>query len=116
MRRLIGAAHRRLQGVHVECLDWHTFIRRHDRTFSLFYVEPPYWGHETDYGHGIFERDDFERMAELLSSLKSNFILSLNDCSEVRDLFGYFTIEEVETRYSANARNTNRAGELLIAN
>ena len=114
MQRLIEAAHRRLEGVHVECLDWEVFVRRYDRPFTLFYLDPPYWGHERDYGKGIFERGDFARMAEVLRALKGRFILSLNDRPEVRELFGEFELEEVETRYSANARATRRVGELLI--
>ena len=115
MRRLISAAHRRLEGVHVECLDWAVFIRRYDRPFTLFYIDPPYWGHENDYGRGIFERGDFARMAELLGQIRGRFILSLNDRPEVRELFRGFEIEQVETRYSANARSTRRVGELLIS-
>jgi len=44
MRRLIGAAHERLQGVHIECLDWRVFITRYDRPRTLFYLDPPYLG------------------------------------------------------------------------
>ena len=40
MSRLIKAAHRRLEGVHVECLDWEVFIRRYNRPFTLFYLDP----------------------------------------------------------------------------
>ena len=71
----------------MECLAWATFIRRYDKPFALFYIDPPYWGHETDYGKGLFEREDFGRMAELLSGLKGRFILSLNGGPEVRELF-----------------------------
>ena len=115
MRRLIEAAHRRLQGVHIECLGWDKFIQRHDRPFTLFYIDPPYLGHEQDYGRGLFEREDFARMADILRGLKGRFILSLNDRPEVRDLFGRFTIEAVTTRYSANAKATRRVGELIIS-
>lgn len=116
MRRLIAAAHKRLQGVHVECLDWDVFLARFDRPWTLFYLDPPYWGHENDYGKGIFSRDDFARMAELLSKIEGRFLLSLNDRPEVRDLFGMFQIETVSTRYSVNARSTRRVIELLISN
>ena len=116
MQRLIAAAHERLQGVHVECLDWDVFLGRYDRPFTLFYIDPPYWGHENDYGKGIFARSDFARMAELLRTIKGRFILSLNDRPEVRELFGKFQIETVSTRYSANARATRRVSELLIGN
>ena len=116
MRPRIEAAHRRLQGVQVECLEWREFIRRYDRPFTLFYIDPPYWGHETDYGKGLFARDDFARMADLLRGLKGRFILSLNDRPEVRETFAGFRVEEVETVYTANAKAARRVGELLIGN
>ncbi len=116
MGRLIAAVHRRLQAVHIECLDWDAFIRRYDRPFTLFYLDPPYWGHENDYGKGIFQRADFARMADILSKLKGAFILSLNDIPETREMFARFYIEPVVTRYSANAKSQRRAAELLISN
>ena len=115
MRQLIRAAHRRLQCVQIECLPWDEFIQRYDRPFTLFYLDPPYWGHEIDYGKGLFSRDEFARMAKLLRGLKGRFILSLNDRPEVRETFEGFAFEEVETRYSANAKATRRAGEVLIS-
>ena len=62
----IRAAHRRLAGVQIERLDWQEFIRRYDRDFTLFYLDPPYWGHEAAYGKGVFAREDFGRMADVL--------------------------------------------------
>ena len=116
MFRLIEAAHRRLQRVHIERLNWDVFVRRYDRPFTLFYLDPPYWNHEQDYGKGIFAREDFALMAELLSKLKGHCIVSLNDRPEVRELFSGFRIETVQTRYSANARSTRQVNELLISN
>ena len=115
MQRLIAAAHRRLQGVHIEGLDWAEFIRRYDRRFTLFYLDPPYWGNETDYGAGIFAREDFARLAEILRNLKGRFLLSINDRLEVRETFAGFDFEEVTTTYTANARSAGRVGELLIS-
>ena len=115
MRRLIGAAHERLQGVHIECLDWAVFIARYDRPRTLFYLDPPYLGHEADYGKGMFSVEDFARMAELLRGIEGRFILSLNDTPEVRATFEGFEIEEVETRYSVNAKATRPAREVLIS-
>ncbi|MGI4730675.1 MAG: hypothetical protein ACRYFW_02870 [Janthinobacterium lividum] len=34
----------------------------------LFSLGPPYWGWEGDYGPGVFERADFERLSDQLSS------------------------------------------------
>ena len=116
MTRLIAAAHLRLQRVHIECLEWDEFIGRYDRPSTLFYVDPPYWGHETDYGRGIFGRGDFARMAEILAGIEGRFVLSLNDRPEVRETFRAFDLEAVETTYTANAKAARKAGELLISN
>ena len=115
MQRLIGAAHRRLQGVHVECLDWAAFIARYDRPTTLFYVDPPYWGHEDDYGKGLFAREDFARLAEVLRGIRGRFLLSLNDRPEVRKLFAGFERECVRVRYTMG-REQRLAAELLISN
>jgi len=115
MTRMIRAAHTRLRGVHIERLDWADFIPRYDRPLTLFYLDPPYWGHETDYGRGVFTRTDFARLAEMLRGLKGRFVLSINDRPEIRDLFAWAGIEEVATRYSVNAKATGRVRELLVS-
>lgn len=110
--------HTRLAGVIIECLDWSAFIDRYDDASTLFYLDPPYWGCETDYGKAMFERSDFQRMAAQLGRLKGRFLLSLNDVPEVRNLFAAFHLTSVSTTYTvgnATDRSEPRA-ELLISN
>ena len=116
LRRLIDAAHGRLEGVQIEQLNWDAFIERYDRPFTLFYIDPPYWGHEADYGKNLFSRADFARLAGVLRDLEGRFILSLNDTPEVRACFAGFDLEAVTTRYSANIKADRTAAELLISN
>mgnify|MGYP001233747457 CR=1 FL=1 len=115
----LSAAHLRLARVLVECRPWSEVIDRFDSAGTLFYLDPPYWGCENDYGLGLFERDDFARMAEQLTRVKGRFILSLNDTPGVREVFARFHIESVKTRYSINS-NVNDRGkavpEVLITN
>ena len=94
------------------------FIRRYDKPPMLFYIDPPYWGHEADYGKGIFAREDFARMADQLRDMNGRFLLSINDRPEVRDIFAGFEMEEVAIRYSASPTGYDyrRATELLISN
>ena len=115
MTRLITAAHERLQDVHIECLDWAEFIPRYDRSFTLFYIDPPYFGHEDDYGRDLFAKSDFVKMADMLKDIEGRFILSINGTPEIREMFDWAHVEEVETRYSANARSTRRVREVLIS-
>lgn len=67
----------------------------------------------------MFERADFQRMAQLLSGIRGRFILSLNDVPEVREIFAEFAVEEVRTTYTISASQKDQAstrGELLISN
>lgn len=113
----LEALHSRLAGVTVTCLDFGEFIRRVDRPETLFYLDPPYWGNEGDYGRDLFGRERFEEMATQLRGIKGRFILSLNDRSEVRETFTGFRFEEVKTTYTIAGKGAqpDRA-ELLISN
>lgn len=111
---MLEAVHDRLAPVTIERLPYDEFIRRYDRSGALFYLDPPYWGCEDDYGVGVFSRVDFERLRDLLARLKGRFILSLNDRPEVRDLFGEFELEEVGLSYRISGRPT-QARELIIS-
>jgi len=100
--------HCRLSGVVIECLPYDQFITRYDRNGTLFYLDPPYWGCENDYGKAIFSADDFQRIAKQLAGIKGRFIMSINDVPEIREIFGGFEIVEVETTYSV-AKNADKA-------
>ena len=115
---ILEAVHERLAGVVIECLGWEALLHRYDRPATLFYLDPPYWGNETDYGEGIFARADFEQMAEALAGLKGRFVLSLNDTPGVRKVFRRFQIEAVETSYSiagGAGAGRGKVGEVLIS-
>jgi DNA adenine methylase len=108
--------HERLAGVVIERLPYAQLIARYDRPETLFYLDPPYWGCEKDYGPGVFDRGDFERLAEQLAGIKGGFLLSLNDTPGVREVFDRFNIEAVETTYTVGAgASAQKAGEVLIS-
>lgn len=112
----LSAAHMRLARVYIECLPYQDVVARYDRPGTIFYLDPPYYGVEGYYGEGMFDREEYPRMAAQLATIKGRFLLSLNDVPEVREVFKDFRLEEVSTRYTcANGRN-QRAGELLISN
>ena len=72
MQERIRAGAERLASVTIERLDFEKFITRYDTKDTLFYLDPPYWGNETDYGKGIFCRADFERLRDCLRALKAD--------------------------------------------
>ena len=114
LRPMLRRIHERLAAVYIDCLDFEAFIRRWDRPTTLFYIDPPYWGCERYYGKNLFAREDFERLAGVLRGIQGRFIMSLNDRSEVREIFAGFQVETVETVYRV-AGPAQPVTELLIS-
>jgi DNA adenine methylase len=106
--------HERLAGVVLEELDWSRFIDRYDRSETLFYLDPPYYGCEDDYGKAMFDRGQFEIMADRLRGIKGQFILSINDVPEIRQVFAGFKFQEVELTYSVAGGKGKPARELVV--
>ncbi|WP_443749721.1 DNA adenine methylase [Asticcacaulis solisilvae] len=116
LQPLLEALQDRLASVTIERLPWQEFIRRYDRPGALFYLDPPYYGCEDDYGKEVFSRDQFEEMAGVLAKLQGRFILSLNDRPEVRQIFAAFQQEEVGVTYTVGGGAKSKAvGELIIS-
>ncbi len=115
---MLADLHERLAGVVIEELPFDQFIAKYDRPGMLFYADPPYFGNEGDYGAGVFGRDDFARLAELMRGARGKMILSINDRPEVRATFAGLEQVAVETTYHVGTRNGGalRAGELIVAN
>ncbi len=113
---LLEAVHDRLSAVVIERLPYGDFLRRYDRPETLFYLDPPYWGSEADYGKGTFTREDFTILATQLAQIKGRFVMSLNDHPGVRTTFAAFQITAVETTYSIGRQSRDKVGEVLISN
>jgi DNA adenine methylase len=111
---LLEDVHERMTGVVIECLPWAEMIDRWDRPGMLFYLDPPYWKSETDYGKGVFSRDDFAAIAERLATIKGSFIMSINDVAQIRKLFSGFKITPVRLNYSVAGGKCTPARELII--
>jgi DNA adenine methylase len=112
---ILEDVHDRLAGVVIECLPYQRLIEAYDRPGTLFYLDPPYFGCERDYGDGVFTREDFERLAAVLGGIKGRFLLSINDTPEIRRIFGGFRLDGVEVNYSVNGKQQGAAAELLIS-
>lgn len=67
---ILEELHERLAGVVIENLTWSAFLSRYDTPETLFYLDPPYFDCEGDYGPGMFSQADFEAMAAQLARLK----------------------------------------------
>ncbi|WP_230769801.1 DNA adenine methylase [Sphingomonas sp. Leaf4] len=113
---MLADIHDRLTGVVIEQLGYADFIRRYDRAGMLFYLDPPYWGCETDYGQDVFGRDDFAALADQLAAIKGRFILSINDTPGARRVFGRFHQVTLPVTYTVGAGAAKSVSELVVAN
>lgn len=117
IEEVLSAVHLRLARVYVENRPYEAIINRFDKPDTFLYCDPPYYGYEDYYGKGVFERDDFQKLRDILGAIKGKFIMSINDNDAIRKLYNGFNIEVVETTYMAGGANKKkRVKELLIMN
>jgi len=112
---IIERTHKRLERVQIESLPYEKILEKYDRPTTCFYLDPPYW--ERVLYKFNFSESDFRGLEQRLRAIQGKFILSLDDRTEVRELFKNFRFEQVELTYTAK-RNVkgNRTKELLILN
>ncbi len=99
----LSGAHLRLSRVYIENLDWQKCIEKYDRAYTLFYLDPPYFGTE---GYGVpFPLEQYSELAETMRTIKGRAILSVNDVPEMREAFKGFSIKTVKINYSVGSRH-----------
>ena len=120
IRRLFGLItelKNRMANVVVENQDFETLINHYDRPDSFFYADPPYFSTEDMYAVG-FNLEDHVRLRDTLKNIKGKFLLSYNDCPEIRELYNGFPLFDFSRTHSMAQRY--EAGkefkELLIGN
>ncbi|WP_273782936.1 DNA adenine methylase, partial [Bartonella sp. ML69XJBT] len=97
-------------------LSWERVVELFDAPDSLFYLDPPYFLKKKYYSSGNFDENDFESMAKILKGVEGKFVLSLNDCDAVREIFKDFDFLEVETLWTAGTAKKTPRKEVLIHN
>lgn len=106
----------RLNRVVIENHDFERLIKTYDRPGALFYLDPPYYEAEKYYPDR-FNPEDHIRLKNCLCDLKGKFILSYNDCPQIRELYEGFTIIEVERADNLLHKiESRRYKELIIKN
>lgn len=116
LKARLDAIHARLSGVTVENLPYSEVFAQYDAPQVLFYCDPPYFEGEGDYGTGIFSREDFDCLAQVMREMKGKCILSINDRPETREIFSGLEQLQVKTHYSINRSEHKEVGELIVCN
>lgn len=114
---LIEQLAKRLANAIIENQDFEALIRHYDRPDAFTYCDPPYFTSEYVYKCG-FTWDDHVRLYRAPGEAKGRWLVSYNDCQEIRELyrdynqFGFMRIHSMVQKYEAG----KEFPELLIGN
>ena len=105
----------------VENMDFQDVITKYDSPSTYIYLDPPYWKTENYYNNHDFDREDHERLANVLSGVQGKFSLSYYDFPLLHDWFpeNQYRWERKQFAKAAAAKKNvkqNMAEELLILN
>lgn len=110
-----------LKITNVENMDFADVIQKYDSPTTYTYLDPPYFRTENYYSNHDFDRNDHERLANVLHSIKGKFSLSYYDFPLLHEWFPEETYrwEKKEFAKAAAAKKgktQNMGEELLIMN
>lgn len=95
----------------VECADFQDVIPKHEDDF--LYLDPPYMNGQALYGvNGDTHKGfDHNALAELLKK-RGRWIMSYNDCNEIRELYRDYRIVSIEWIYGMS--KNKQSSEVLV--
>lgn len=109
-----------LADTHITNLDFEGVINEPGGDVFVF-LDPPYYTATKLYGHGgSLHSFDHEGLANCLKRSSHRFLITYDDCDEVRDLYNWAKIKSWSLQYGMNNCNLQRkskiGSELFISN
>jgi len=84
--------------------------------FRFFYLDPPYYEKGGELYQYSFKKEDHEYLMRMLKKTKHPWLLSYDSCKEIKKLYDWASIIELDLTYTINAKNKGREKkEFLIA-
>jgi len=112
----IGEYKARIKDAHLSSMDYATLIKKHDGKNTFIFMDPPYENSkDLEYAQGT--DFDFERYAQVVRGLKSNWMITINDSPRIRELFSGYHIQPVIIEGVGNRHlGAKPRKELIITN
>jgi DNA adenine methylase len=93
------------------CVDFGQMIQD-DSCPSVIYLDPPYYDKGNELYQHSFARVDHERLAKLLRTSRHRWVLSYDDCPEIRELYRWANVQVVnDVNYSITHRKDKATGK-----
>ena len=114
IRKNVDEARRLFAGsdVRITNLDYKDVLREVDASTFVF-LDPPFYQMGTVLYQHSFTETDHADLAAILRSSRFNWLLSYDDCPEIRRMYDRYSIREIQMKYTIHT--VRRKNELLIA-
>lgn len=109
-----------LEGTQITNLGFEEVISEPGEDVFIF-LDPPYFTATRLYGHGgSLHQFDHELLADCLKNSKHRFLITYDDCPEIRELYSWANIQSWSLQYgmnNCNLKHTSKVGsEVFISN
>lgn len=117
----IEVAGEKLEGVKITHMDYEYIFNTKKGGRQIFYfIDPPYFKADQKRAYVYsFNIEDHMKLLENLKSLRDYFCLTYDNCEEIKKLYNWANVHEIEWRYhTSNSNHTTRkmGKELIITN
>lgn len=104
-----------------ENLDFQLVIEKYDSKDSFFYVDAPYYETEHYYSNNSFSKEDHERLANTLKSIKGRFAMSYYYFDDLekwfpKDKYKWESKQFTKSAMASKGKEQTKGTELLIMN
>lgn len=111
----IDSIHKCLSNFNVKITsgDFSNMLIDNESNNTVVYLDPPYYQKGNELYQFAFTEEDHKRLAECLQKTRYNWVLSYDDCKEIRKLYSWANIQVVNVNYSITTSRTKP--ELIIS-
>lgn len=110
--RVIGRMRRDITVFGIDAVEFLDAIEGESGSRMLVNLDPPYYSKGKDLYTNYYRPEDHESIAQRLKSFDRPWILTYDDCPEIRELYEEFSVFGSELSYSA--RQVRRGNEVVI--
>lgn len=115
-KEFILPAYKRLAKVFIENDTFDKILSRYDSEDTFFFCDPPYFQTE-GYNKTTFGNEEYILLKNMLTECKGRWLVTLNRCDYVSDLFKGYYFKDTNVNYSIGGGNNQvDGGEVIITN
>ncbi len=108
-----------LKGVEIENTDYSNVVNKYDSPDTFFFIDPPYENTDKTFEYAEDTKFDYEKLRDVLVSIKGKFLMTINDSPRTRELYKQFNIKPIDVYAAWMNREKNKVSsrkELIITN